>query len=85
MEGLVISSSSMLLFVASHQNMDMNFAYHQMEHRTANYGMHDPFKLHHLKHIDEVPYKTKWESHFHFDEDLFNNCEDNKHRWIFTE
>ena len=45
--------------------------------RTANYGMHDPFKLHHLKHIDEVPYKTRWESHFHFDEDLFNNCEDN--------
>ena len=38
--------------------------------RTANYGMHDPFKLHHLKHIDEVPYKTRWESHFHFDEDL---------------
>ena len=46
--------------------------------RTANYGMHDPFKLHHLKHIDEVPYKTRWESHFHFDEDLFNNCEDNR-------
>ena len=39
--------------------------------------MHDPFKLHHLKHIDEVPHKTRWESHFHFDEDLFNNCEDN--------
>ena len=46
-------------------------------HRTANYGIHDPFKLYHLKYIQNAPYETRWEAHFHFDEDLFNNCPDN--------
>jgi len=44
--------------------------------RTANYGIHHPFKLKHLKHIGEVPYPTKDEAHFHFDEELFAMCPD---------
>ena len=45
--------------------------------RSANYGIHYPFKLKHLKHIGEVPYPTRDEAHFHFDEDLFENFTDN--------
>ena len=44
--------------------------------RTANYGMHHPFKLKHLKNIGQVPYATRNEAHFHFDQDLFNTCPD---------
>ena len=45
--------------------------------RTANYGIHHPFKLKHLKSVGLVPYPTRSESHFHFDEDLFENFSDN--------
>ena len=44
--------------------------------RTANYGMHHPFKLKHLKHIGEVSGPTRDEAHFHFDDDLFENFQD---------
>ena len=47
------------------------------EARTANYGIHHPFKLKNLKHIGNVPYPTRDEAHFHFDEKLFNNFQDN--------
>lgn len=45
--------------------------------RSANYGIHHPFKLKHLKSIGEVPYPTRDEAHFHFDEDLFETFSDN--------
>jgi hypothetical protein len=45
--------------------------------RTANYGIHHPFKLKHLKNISEVSYSSRFEDHFHFDEKLFETCPDN--------
>lgn len=47
------------------------------ETRTANYGIHHPFKLKHLKHVGQTPYQTISESHYHFDENLFENFPDN--------
>jgi len=47
------------------------------EARSANYGIHHPFKLKNLKHVGTVPYLTRDEAHFHFDEELFNTFQDN--------
>ena len=46
-------------------------------YRTANYGIHHPFKLKNLKNISEVSYASRFEDHFHFDEKLFETCPDN--------
>ena len=43
----------------------------------ANYGIHHPFKLKHLKNVGLVNYRTKEESFFHFDKELFDTFPDN--------